>query len=527
MFPFRSKGRGHRVLVAVAVVAAVLVPALDPARPAAADPSQEVTSAVDAYQVTRSQLAAAETTLRDAESQRAAATQRWNAATTALAAADARLNDQRDRYGALSAEYYVRQGADDDVVNHSMYLALSGRRQSLDRAKADRKAAADEVREAEKALADRESALEEATRAHADALTSADDAGAKADKAIADTGARDLPAVAYIAYRDAAYAADLAHPECRLSAAVLAGIGRISSGHGRNQGSTIDHLGRVDPLLRGLRGRRTPDTDQGTIDGDEGGDRAVGPMQLTPATWVAFATDGDGDGVISPDNLFDAARTTAEVLCAPNTHLDTFAPLDRAVGTLLGESQQSTVALGTARRYARTAELDMGKVPEDPRAAAGDGSPQFDTSDTNLAPGDVLGMIDWAMTRIGTPYSQCLGVDVRPQDPECPPGTNRFGAGFFDCSGFVSSAFKRIGIGIPATTYAMEANPTFMATQVADHIDLKVMQPGDVFLMDGHTGLYVGGGMIIHAIGGGLTYEPVPGWVANGTFAVLRPLALL
>ena len=53
------------------------------------------------------------------------------------------------------------------------------------------------------------------------------------------------------------------------------------------------------------------------------------------------------------------------------------------------------------------------------------------------------------------------------------------------------------------------------------------MEPGDVFLMDGHTGLYVGGGMIIHAIGGGLTYEPVPGWVANGTFAVLRPIDLL
>ena len=73
----------------------------------------------------------------------------------------------------------------------------------------------------------------------------------------------------------------------------------------------------------------------------------------------------------------------------------------------------------------------------------------------------------------------------------------------------------------------MEANPAFMATQVADGIDLKVMQPGDVFLMDGHTGLYVGDGMIVHAIGVGLTYEKIPGWVANGTFAVLRPADLL
>ena len=42
----------------------------------------------------------------------------------------------------------------------------------------------------------------------------------------------------------------------------------------------------------------------------------------------------------------------------------------------------------------------------------------------------------------------------------------------------MSSAFKRIGIAVPATTYAMEADPTFMATKVSDRIDLKVMQPG-------------------------------------------------
>ena len=152
---------------------------------------------------------------------------------------------------------------------------------------------------------------------------------------------------------------------------------------------------------------------------------------------------------------------------------------------------------------------------------------QFDGAEVALQRGDVNGMIDWAMTRLGTPYSQCLGPDVRPQDPVCPPGTNRFGTGFFDCSGFVSHAFRLIGIKVPQTTYAMEADPTFMATKVSDRIDLSVMRPGDVFLMDGHTGMYVGNGMIVHAIGRGLTYQPVPTWVANGTIAVLRPLTLL
>ena len=250
-------------------------------------------------------------------------------------------------------------------------------------------------------------------------------------------------------------------------------------------------------------------------------------MQLAPAVWTAFAADGDGDGRTDPDDLFDAARTTAAALCSWGTTLDRFDTLDAAVGALLGEGQQSTVVLGAARRYARTDGLDMGSVPTDPRVVLGDGSPQFDVDGVLLAPGDVPGMLAWAMTRLGTPYSQCLGPDYRPQDPICPPGTNRYGSGFFDCSGFVSHAYRGIGIVVPATTYAMEADPTFMATKVSDRIDLKVMQPGDVFLMDGHTGMYVGGGMIVHAIGRGLTFEPVPSWVANGTIAVLRPIDLL
>jgi cell wall-associated NlpC family hydrolase len=514
-----------RPLLALGVLSALATLTV-PGRVEAA-PARPVASAVDAYAEARTALVSAEADLSGAETERIAAEQETADAQAALDRAEARLANQRDRYATLSAEYYVRQGADDQDVNDSMYLALSGRRQALDRAKDAEKDAKEELRRSQRTLRDRTKAAGKATERRDDARGKADRKGAEADTAISDTGARDLSAVSYLAYRDAAAGVAERHPECRLPAAVLAGIGRISSGHGRNEGASVDHLGRAEPVLRGLRGAKAADTDHGEIDGDPTVDVAMGPMQIAPVAWRSASTDGDADGTADPDDIFDAAATTAEMLCAPGVALDRFTPLDRAVDRVVGEGQQSTVALGTARRYARTTELDMGEVPADPRALASDGSPQFDVSDTNLATGDVLGMIDWAMTRLGTPYSQCLGVDVRPQDPECPGGTNRFGAGFFDCSGFVSSAYRRIGIAVPVSTYAMEADARFMATQVADHIDLKVMQPGDVFLMDGHTGLYVGDGTIVHAIGVGLTYEKIPGWVANGTFAVLRPADLL
>ncbi len=321
----RLSRRARRAFLGVALVVGLAVPAVPLSAPAGADPSSAVSEAVDAYQQARARLRSAEDVLRDAEAQRVAAQQVSASATQALAAADDRLADQRGRYARLSAEYYVRQGSKDDTANDSMRLALSGRREVLDRAKSAQDAAEDDRDEAAKTLATREKAQKGATDEHAAALAEADRLGAEADQAIADTGARDLPAVAYIAYRDAAAATDAAQPDCHLSAAVLAGIGRISSGHGRNQGSTIDHLGRVDPALRGLRGRQTADTDGGTIDGDEGADRAVGPLQLTPAAWASGPVDGDGDGQASPDSLFDSAAT-AGPSCAPTARPSTPSP---------------------------------------------------------------------------------------------------------------------------------------------------------------------------------------------------------
>jgi hypothetical protein len=43
---------------------------------------------------------------------------------------------------------------------------------------------------------------------------------------------------------------------------------------------------------------------------------AQGPMQFMPATWRAYATDGDGDGVASINDIEDAVFGAAALLCA-------------------------------------------------------------------------------------------------------------------------------------------------------------------------------------------------------------------
>ena len=131
-----------------------------------------------------------------------------------------------------------------------------------------------------------------------------------------------IPALTLRAYREAAAWAAGFDPGCRLSWAVLAGIGRIESDHGLFGGpaTRFSAAGTVSPRITGppLDGRgvaRIPDSDGGRWDGDATWDRAVGPMQFIPATWRSLGRDGNGDQVADPNNLFDAAVSAAGYLC--------------------------------------------------------------------------------------------------------------------------------------------------------------------------------------------------------------------
>ncbi|MCP2316239.1 Transglycosylase SLT domain-containing protein [Nocardia amikacinitolerans] len=127
-------------------------------------------------------------------------------------------------------------------------------------------------------------------------------------------GALGIPEIVLAAYRNAELAMQSSMPGCGLSWNLLAGIGRIESGHA-GSGRTDAAGTTVTPIFG-------PALD-GTLPGNEviraadgGYVRAIGPMQFLPGTWSLYAADGNGDGVADPHNVFDASLAAGKYLCS-------------------------------------------------------------------------------------------------------------------------------------------------------------------------------------------------------------------
>ena len=160
------------------------------------------------------------------------------------------------------------RAADTSVVTVSM---VGERAAAVDALMAQAQAQLDHLSARARQMAEAEQAAQELARAVAAAA-------AGAGSAIGSVRA-ELPPAAYFAlYRAAA-------PTCPgLSWTLLAAVGQVESGHGRNNG----------PSSAG----------------------AVGPMQFMPRTFAGFAVDGDRDGRADPWSPADAVFTAAKFLCS-------------------------------------------------------------------------------------------------------------------------------------------------------------------------------------------------------------------
>ena len=189
-------------------------------------------------------------------------------------------------------------------------------------------------------------------------------------------GPLGIPGVVLQAYKLAATRVAAESPQCKLPWYLLAGIGRIESGHAG--GGNVNEYGNTRTAIRGpvldgsLAGNEViTDTDGGRWDGDGKHDRAMGPMQFIPSTWASWGSDANGDGKADPDNIFDATFSAGRYLCAGVT--DIMAEPTR-VGAVLRYNRSVAYAnnvLGWAGAYA-TGVVPTGGIPEMSHSAPDD-----------------------------------------------------------------------------------------------------------------------------------------------------------
>lgn len=144
-------------------------------------------------------------------------------------------------------------------------------------------------------------------------------------------------------------------------------------------------------------------------------------------------------------------------------------------------------------------------TPEELQAAAAAAAAAARTTTASTGSGGGSGLANPPL-----PYfslDAIVGVAMQYQGvPYASGGTTPAG---FDCSGFVQYVYAQVGVGIPRTTGSQSAAGTRISRDAA--------LPGDVVVMGGHNGIYLGNGMMIDS--------PVPGdvvgvhkiWTSNYT----------
>ncbi|MFR9754014.1 lytic transglycosylase domain-containing protein [Nocardia sp. 004] len=171
-----------------------------------------------------------------------------------------------------------------------------------------------------------------------------------------------IPPIALEAYGYAAAVMARARPGCGVAWTTIAGIASVESRHGTHRGAVVGADGSVYPPIVGIPLDGSPgvalivDTDGGALDGDPVHDRAVGPLQFIPETWARWGVDANGDGVVDPQSIDDAALTAARYLCVSGGDLTSAQGWQRAVLTY----NQSNSYLRTVRD--RAAGYSIGRA---------------------------------------------------------------------------------------------------------------------------------------------------------------------
>ncbi|MEO8096016.1 MAG: C40 family peptidase [Pseudolysinimonas sp.] len=177
-----------------------------------------------------------------------------------------------------------------------------------------------------------------------------------------------------------------------------------------------------------------------------------------------FATVALPAYAFSPAPSSDAADASQALQQLKQAGAQTVAVDDASVSASVSRDAFSATSAAEMQRAALAAAYASYSGPSAADYLANPPYPNFDLAQVAAV----------AQQYIGTPYVYG-GAD--------PSG--------FDCSGFVMYVYAQFGIGLPHGTGGQAAAGTAIS------IDAAV--PGDIVMMDGHDGFYMGNGMILDA----------------------------
>jgi membrane-bound lytic murein transglycosylase B len=233
-------------------------------------------------------------------------------------------------------------------------------------------------------------------------------------------GALGIPSIALAAYRNAERMMAAAAPGCGISWNLLAGIGRIESGHA-NGGATDVRGTAVRPIYGPALDGTLPGNEiivQSAQAGRVTYARAMGPMQFLPGTWARYASDGDGDGKADVQNVFDASLAAARYLCSGGLNLRNSSQVMTAILRYNNSVAYAQNVMGWAAAYATgVVPVNLppitGSIPPigdahlDNPEGLGPGLP---IDATGLPPGDPLALIP--LLGGGDTAAQLTGANV-------------------------------------------------------------------------------------------------------------------
>lgn len=159
---------------------------------------------------------------------------------------------------------------------------------------------------------------------------------------------------------------------------------------------------------------------------------------------------------------------------------------------LTAEEKARLAAIEKKKREA--ADREAAKLAAAEKKAQEAGGQQPDTTSGNAGSSGSTGTSGTPATGSGSSAKAAKALAFARAQVGKPYVWGATGPGSYDCSGLTQAAWKAAGVPLPRTTYdQVNAGTT---------VSLSAIEPGDlVFFYDdvSHVGLYVGGGMMIHA----------------------------